>query len=52
MFILRPLLFPLRGGKMLAVSSEYKLINMIFTNSMSFLSSNVKEEISPNAEPL
>ena len=49
LFILHSLLFPSRDGKMRALSSE---CNIDQTDSMSFLPSNLIEEVSPNPEVL
>ena len=41
-FILHPLLFPSGGGRKWALSSEYKIDQVNFTDWMSFLTSNKK----------
>ena len=53
LFILYPLLlFLSRGGQMWPLSFECKIDEADFTDCMSFLSTNLMEEISPNAEAL
>ena len=47
-FVLRLLLFPYRGGRTRALSSAYKSDQVDFTDWMSFLTSNLMEEIGPN----
>ena len=37
-------------GRTLVLSSKYKLTKLIFTDWMSFLPSNLIEEINPNSE--
>ena len=50
--VLRLLLSPYRGDRMQALSSTCKTDQADFTDWMSFLTSNLMEEISVNTEPL
>lgn len=52
MFVLHHLLFPFRGGKTRALNSECKADQDNFTDWMSFLPSNLVEEITPNPKAL
>lgn len=47
-FILLSLLFPYRGGRLWALSSESKIDQVDGTDWMTFLSSNIMKEVSPN----
>lgn len=52
-FVLLPVLFPYRGSRMWALSSESKIDHADITFNILhyiFLSSNFMEEISPNPE--
>ena len=51
-FVLHTSLFPSRGGRMRALNSECKINQADFTDNMSFPSSNLMEEISPDPEAL
>ena len=51
-FVLLPLLFPSRGSTMWDLSSECKTNQTHFTNWISFLPSNFREEINPTPEAL
>ena len=48
--LLCPILFPYRGSKIWGLSCERKTDQADFTDWMSFLLSNLMEEISPNVE--
>ena len=50
MFVLHPLLLPLREGRARTLSSEIQAGQDYFTDWMSFLPSNLIEEIIPNPE--
>lgn len=49
LFVLHLLLFPPRGGSIQALSSEYKIIHVDFTDTMSFLPSKLMQETIPNS---
>ena len=52
-FVLLPVIFPYRGGRMWALSSESKIDHADITFNILhyiFLSFNFMEEISPNSE--
>ena len=48
--LVRPLLFCTKRGKMWVLSSECKIDQTDFTNWVSFLPSNLMEEIRPNLD--
>ena len=50
--VLHSLLLPSREGRAQAISSECKINQSDCTDWISFLSSNLMEEISPNSEAL
>ena len=50
MLISRPLLFPSKGGRGRAFSTECQIDQANFTDWMSFLSSNFMDDISPNSQ--
>ena len=52
MFLLGPLLFPSKRGRTRVLSSECKTDQADFSDWMSFLQSNLMEEISPIPEAL
>ena len=52
MVVLRPILFPFREDRTWALSSKFKINQANFKNWISFLQSNLMEEISPNPEAL
>ena len=51
-FVLRPLLFPSRRGRMRALSSAYNTDRAEITDWMPFLPTNLMAGISPNTEAL
>ena len=52
MFVLRSLLFPYKGARASTLSSECKIDQADFTDWITFLLSNLLEEICPNPEAL
>ena len=52
MVVLRLILFPFREDRTWALSSKFKINQANFKNWISFLQSNLMEEISPNPEAL
>ena len=52
LFVQRPLLFPYNGGRMRVLSSISKADQADFTDWMSFLPSNLMEEINSNTKAL